>query len=61
MENNILGINLVEIITIIVILLYSFWFAEKKYFNKLLISAINIFTKALRKLYIKEKKHMEDK
>lgn len=43
MENNhlILNLNIVEIVFITIILVYSFWFGEKKYFNILVLSVIN--------------------
>lgn len=43
MENShlILNLNIVEIIFITIILVYSFWFSEKKYFNILVLSVIN--------------------
>lgn len=37
----ILNLNIVEIIFITIILVYSFWFSEKKYFNILVLSVIN--------------------
>ncbi len=60
MENNLLSINLLEFIVITCILIYTFWAAEKKYFNNFLISVINVIAKAFKNLYIK-KKHMEDR
>lgn len=43
MDNYQLYINLnyLEIVLIFVVLVYSFYFSEKKYFNKLVLSVIN--------------------
>ena len=50
MENNyiFLNLNLVEILFINIILVYSFWFSEKKYFNILVLSVINKLLVILR-------------
>lgn len=50
MENNyiLLNLNLVEILFITIILVYSFWFSEKKYFNILVLSVINKLLVILR-------------
>lgn len=43
-----------------VILLYSFYFSEKKYFNKFVISVINVVIVSFRGLYMKRKNKTED-
>ncbi len=61
MENNyiVLTLNLVEIILITVILLHSFYFSEKKYFNNLILSVINKILATFRGIITHKK--MEDK
>lgn len=61
MENNyiLLNLNLVEILFITIILVYSFWFSEKKYFNILVLSVINKLLVILRGAVTHKK--MEDK
>lgn len=61
METNyiILNLNLVEIILITIVLVYSFWFSEKKYFNNLVLSVINKLLVVLRGAVIHKK--TEDK
>lgn len=61
MENNyiFLNLNLVEILFITIILVYSFWFSEKKYFNILVLSVINKLLVILRGAVTHKK--MEDK
>lgn len=61
MENNyiILSLNLFEVVFITVILVYTFWFSEKKYFNILILSVINKLLVLLGKA-VRYKK-MEDK
>lgn len=36
-----INLNYLEIVLILVIMVYSFYFSEKKYFNKLVLSVIN--------------------
>ena len=50
MDNYQLYINLnyLEIVLIFVVLVYSFYFSEKKYFNKLVLSVINKLLVILR-------------
>ncbi len=61
MDNYQLYINLnyLEIVLIFVVLVYSFYFSEKKYFNKLVLSVINKILVLFRGV-IRHKK-MEDK
>lgn len=61
MDNYQLYINLnyLEIVLIFVVLVYSFYFSEKKYFNKLVLSVINKVLVLFRGV-IRHKK-MEDK
>lgn len=61
MDNYQLYINLnyLEIVLIFVVLMYSFYFSEKKYFNKLVLSVINKILVLFRGV-IRHKK-MEDK
>ena len=61
MDNYQLYINLnyLEIVLIFVVLVYSFYFSEKKYFNKLVLSVINKILVLFRGV-IRHKK-LEDK
>ena len=61
MDNYQLYINLnyLEIVLIFVVLVYSFYFSEKKYFNKLVLSVINKILVLFRG--VKKHKKMEDK
>lgn len=54
-----INLNYLEIVLIFVILMYSFYFSEKKYFNKLVLSVINKILVTFRGV-IRHKK-MEDK
>ena len=61
MDNQyiLIGLNYYEMIIITLVLLYAFLFTEKKYFTKMIVSAINKSILWLRGI-VKNKKYSQD-
>ena len=61
MDNQyiLISLNYFEILIVALVLLYAFLFAEKKYFTKMIFSAINKSILCLR-VIIKNKKYSQD-